>query len=338
MSVRDFAIVIGIRDYAHLIRLDGALEDATEIRNWLLSYGEVPEENLHCVLGDGKEPGQPAVERIEEAFEMVLDGARAKGARRLYVYFAGHGLSRTVSRLSLLAADARSSHLNKSIDSQAYHEALCDLPLFPEQIFWYDCCRKYDWRISGRPPSWTPWDPPQPPPSGLMQMVHYATGFNDAANERPHLGVTRGLFTRALLEGLRGAAAPAGDHGSSVTAEDLGLYVKVRVEDLARQAHLSQIPEPRYIGQPAQFVIVESVTPVTQRVEVAVGAGAGELCVRDAQLDEVERHPVADGDEIVVLNLMPGRYEIERLPQNRRQPIEVQPAVPALAVDLGGSS
>lgn len=335
MSSQDFAVVIGIRDYAHLEALDGALEDAKLVRDWLLTGGEVPEDHIQFVAGDVKRPGEPTVKTIEDAFDEVLDRARGEGARRLYVYFAGHGLSAAVSRLCLLAADARVENLGRAIDSQSYQDTLGDLPLFPEQIFWYDCCRFYDRRASGHGPTWSP-DTPQPP-SGLKQMVQYGAGFNDAASELPCFGATRGIFTRALLEGLEGAAVHVVNGDGVVAAGDLGRFVATRVEQLARQVHLSQIPEPRFIGDPAAFIIVESVMPAMQRVKVAVGPGPGELCVRDARLREVARHVIAEGDEVVVLNLIPDLYQIERTPQQRRQVIHVQPATVGLVVDLGCS-
>lgn len=325
MSRQDFAIVIGICDYAHLELLDGALEDAKHLRNWLLTFGEVPEDHLQFVVSDTEKPGEPTMAAIEAAFDEVLKIAYAEGgARRLYVYFAGHGLSEAVSRLSLLAADARIENLGRAINSQCYQDALGELPLFPEQIFWYDCCRFYDRRGSGHGPTWSRSNVPQSP-YDLKQMIHYGASFNHAASERPYFGITRGIFTQALLEGLEGAAARIINGNGVVVAGDLGRFITLRVEELARQVHLSQIPEPRYIGDPDAFVIVESVVPAEQRIEIAVGAGPGELCVRDEALREVKRQVIADGDDIVVLNLLPGLYEIERIPQQRRKLLQVNP-------------
>lgn len=333
MSSQDFAVVIGIRDYTDLRALDGAVEDAKNIRNWLLTFGAVPEEHLQFVVSDREKPGEPAVATIEAAFDTVLKTARAEGARRLYIYFAGHGLSEAVSRLSLLAADARIENLGRAIDSQGYQDALGNMPLFAEQIFWYDCCRFYDHRGSGHGPTWSRGDSPQPP-SNLKQMIHYGASFNHAASERPYLGVIRGIFTKALLEGLEGAAARMVSGTGVVAAGDLGRFVTARVEQLARQVHLSQIPEPRYIGDPDAFVIAESVVPAEQRIEVTVDPGPGELCVRDEALKMVKRQETTDADDVVVLNLLPGLYEIERVPQQCRRLLQVLPAATGLTVDL----
>ena len=336
MSGRDFAVVIGIRDYAHLEALDGAFEDAKHIRDWLLTLGKVREDHLRFLVGDGGEYGEPTVATVEAAFDEILDAARAQGARRLYVYFAGHGLSPAVSRLSLLAGDARIENLGRAIDSKGYEDALGGLPLFPEQIFWYDCCRFYDRRAQDpRPPTFTH-DPPERP-AGFKQMVQYGAGFNDSANERPHLGITRGIFTQALLEGLYGAAARPVHQDAVVVAADLGTFVAWRVDQLARELNLSQIPETRSIGDSTKFVIVDSVTPSVQRIEVTVGPGSGELCVRDEKLTEVCRQPISDRDEVVVLYLKPGLYLMERAPRQRREIIQVQPASAGLVINLSGS-
>jgi hypothetical protein len=65
-----------------------------------------------------------------------------------------------------------------------------------------------------------------------------------------------------------------------------------------------------------------------------VGAGPGDLCVRDARLTETSRQAIADGDEVVILNLVPGLYELERLPHGHRKLIQVQPAANGHVEDL----
>ncbi len=333
MGRRDYAVVIGIRDYLHLTALDGAVEDATNVRDWLLTVGEVPPEHLEFVLGDDSRRGEPVAGTIEKAFDAVLDSARDEGARRLYVYFAGHGMSAAVTRLSLLLADARKGNWGRSIDSEAYHDGLGNLPVFCEQVFWYDCCRFFDQHVHGKGPTWS-WGDPEPP-IDFKQLVHYGAAFRSAANELDVLGTTRGLFTAALLGGLNGEAATFDEGVGVVTAGGLARFVRNRVDELARERGLSQRPEPRHWGDPDEFVLVEGVEPAARRIAVTVGAEPGELRVSDARMKEVLRREFAAGAGVVAVGLAPGNYlvEVVHKPECARI-VTVQASADELRVDL----
>ena len=203
----DAALVVGIADYPFLNPLDGSVRDAGRVADWLMTRGGLPEANLELVLSDGRPQGHPILQEIDDAFDRIFEQARSRGtARRLYVYFAGHGCSREIEHVALLMANADLQRLNRAMNASEYRDALAQR-LFPEQIYLFDCCRNYDRSVTGRGPEWT-FDEATAPMQDSIQVVLYAAGFTEYANERNLIyDHKRGLFTEALIEGLNGAAA-----------------------------------------------------------------------------------------------------------------------------------
>src|SRR5687767_2194485 len=96
-----WAIVIGIDDYAiEEAKLEGAVGDALAMRTWLVEGGGgVPEDHVVLALG----PRDPAsVQGLQtfpgtksgviDAVTEVVTRSGGKG-ERLFLYFAGHGIS-----------------------------------------------------------------------------------------------------------------------------------------------------------------------------------------------------------------------------------------------------
>jgi hypothetical protein len=138
----------------------------------------------------------------------------------------------------------------------------------------------------------------------------------------------RGLFTRALLEGLRGEAAePAGADGEHrVTAESLTRYVVPRVENLARREELSQRPTRKLDGDGRSLVLVERVKPVFHPVSITVSDPERTLVVTDDRGYEVERHPC--GPAPVELRLRAGAYHASVRPYGAARTFRVGPGEP----------
>ena len=91
-----FALVIGVDDYPNYRSLNGAKRDAQDFRDWLIDRetgGGLKDEHVWLVLSDD-DPARPIHKHIDDALEKLLDAA-ATDAARLYIYFSGHGLSRS---------------------------------------------------------------------------------------------------------------------------------------------------------------------------------------------------------------------------------------------------
>src|SRR5437667_152753 len=90
----DYAIVIGIDDYPGYRPLKGAISDAQEFAEWLCDDtqgGGLPSDNCKTVYST-PDPLIPLQAQVDEAFVGVFSAIpKGKLARRLYVYFSGHG-------------------------------------------------------------------------------------------------------------------------------------------------------------------------------------------------------------------------------------------------------
>jgi hypothetical protein len=233
-TASDAALVIGIAHYPWLNRLDGPVADAERVADWLVTRGGLLTANLELVLSDGSAQGHPILQEIDDAFGRIFARARSRDtARRLYVYFAGHGCSQEVKHIALLMANADLENLNRAMNATEYRDALAQR-LFPEQIYLFDCCRNYDRSVTGRGPEWT-YDKSAPPMPDSIQVVLYAAGFTEYANERNLIyNHRRGLFTEALIEGLNGAAASGDLSGGAgiVSTARLIPYLRDRLDQL----------------------------------------------------------------------------------------------------------
>ena len=94
------------------------------MRDWLRDHAEVPTDNIEFVVSYDQDSAEPTTVTIQQAINRIIDRAGRTGARRLYVYFAGHGLTASLSHLLLLAANAQQKSLNRGINAQKYQEGL----------------------------------------------------------------------------------------------------------------------------------------------------------------------------------------------------------------------
>jgi len=333
----DAALVIGIAHYPWLNELQGPAEDAKRVADWLRTHGGLPDANVKLIVSQKETEGQPILDDIDKAFEQIFASATAwKTARRLYVYFAGHGCSREIKHLSLLMANANLDYLNRAMNATQYREALAQR-LFPEQVYMFDCCRNYDRRSIGRVPDWT-FDESIPPLQDSIQVVLYAAGFTEYANER-HLiyNHRRGLFTEALIEGLKGAAATGGLRGGGiVTTTRLIPYIRDRLNVLTRAEHVRQHMWHDVSGARDSLVLATGVVPWLQSVRVRVPPGTTNLQVLDSYSHLVEDRGVAPNQTSVDIELELTTYTLTAQPGGASAPIRLLPNGPT-ELELKGS-
>jgi Caspase domain len=333
----DAALIIGIAHYPWLRTLEGPVEDAERMAGWLRTHGRLADENVKLIVSSTEREGRPLLQEIDDAFADVFSKAAAhKTARRLYVYFAGHGCSQEIKHLALLMANANLDNLNRAVNATTYREALTQR-LFPEQIYFFDCCRKYDNSIKGRDPEWT-FDQSKPPLPDSIQVVLYAAGFTESANER-HLIYShrRGLFTEALLEGLNGAAAGVGERSSGmVTTARLIPYVRDRLDELTRAEHVRQHMWHEIRGARDSLVLATGVTPWRQSVRVLVPQGTTRVQVLDSHDRLVEDRKVAPDQLSIDIELELTTYTLVAEPSGvTGPPIRLLPEGPT-ELKLGG--
>jgi hypothetical protein len=329
----DFALVIGISHYPQLRSLEGPVLDAEQVERWLVEKAGLPDANVELVTSGEQVEERPVKEEIDAALNRILKAAKAKGmVRRLYVYFAGHGCSRARDHIAWLMANADRENLGRAMNATEYRDALAQR-LFPEQVYLFDCCRNYDTSVMGHGPDWT-LDPEAAPVPGFTQIVLYAAGFHEFANERHVLWNERrrGLFTQALLEGLEGAAATLDQvtGQGEVTTDRLIPYVRDRLDDLTDR---EQVPIQQHLwwdpaGVPRSLVLATGIMPWRKRVSATVSPGTAQVIVQDDRRQIQATREVDAGESSVVFDLELAAYTFTAQPGGISKAVRLLPHRP----------
>lgn len=234
MAADDYAVVVGVQDYPGVAgaRLTGARADAQDFVKWLGEAG-VPRDHIFARVSGTRRSrsvaaASPGLTAIKQAFKEIVArvqqgqlgmNAGTRLGRRLYIFLAGHGFEATGSQPVLLAADADPAE-PANIPGRLYAEYFREAACFDEVVLFMDCCR------SVTPESLMP-----VPFTRLVgigpkarRFYGFATLSADVARETGQGRRSRGAFTAALLDGLRGKAEING----VVTDESLAAYVKRR--------------------------------------------------------------------------------------------------------------
>lgn len=253
MNPDDYAIVIGIRRYPTLGApyppgnphdLQGPERDAEAVYEWLADEegGGVPEGNrllvtskmypdpfpIELVAGQPKASARPNVDELSGCFGWLIErysiANRLRLGRRLYVYFAGHGFGVADCDGGVYAANASPGVLHHFY-VQNWFDWLYRNAYFDEFVLWMDACSD-PIPINGMPNTAPLPDRRAPDFAQGRRFVVYAARHPLRSVERrmPD-GEIRGVFTYALLKGLRGAAPPDPVTGR-VTARTLRDYLK----------------------------------------------------------------------------------------------------------------
>jgi hypothetical protein len=260
----NWAVVIGVDKYwSEQASLQGAVNDALEMRTWLLDPdgGNVPEKQLLLLLSPREDvkPDVAFIEATKDNINLAINDLMllSKGeGERLYFFFAGHGLTARVSNRdenALVTTGFNAVNTDHSIALRSLWEFF-ETTQFRDQFFFVDACRNvppwetHEFEI-GR---WTlprSRDPGTPP---VQQFILYATSPGLRAVEvRDEPGAEHGAFTRALLDGLGGAGSAKAWSWEreyyEVRWDRLVDYVRKRVEAEKREAGdtagLLQVPQ-----------------------------------------------------------------------------------------------
>ena len=241
---RDFALVVGINDYPDYRPLQGAIEDARDFHRWLVDTndgGGIPQAQCKLVVSTPN-PVHPIQDDIDDALSELLDAVEQTPGRRFYLYFSGHGLSRSNMGADLCLARWSRRKRNAALDSEEYLKLVADPGRFAEVVFLLDCCRVR--LVEAR---------------GLRSTIHYGAGnsgnvrlftayaaeFQNSAFEATVAGaggdepIVRGHFSRALMAGLRGGAAR---RDGGVPANDLKTYLEKETPRIAAESKHNQTP------------------------------------------------------------------------------------------------
>lgn len=229
----DWAVVISVSEYEGasaqppwITKLKGPDKDAAAITEWLTSPegGGLPAENVMQVpspfppSASGIPKQLEIVEAFNELAELPTDAYNQRSGRRLYVYVSGHGLvGQSRHDVAVITAEATfEDGMNVLITS--WLDWFWYAARFEEYVLWVDTCAT---RV---PPSieLRPCDRDRETRADAAQgdlLIIFAAGFNYTSVENELEGDWHGVFTHALLKGLKGAA------GSPVTTQALKTYL-----------------------------------------------------------------------------------------------------------------
>jgi hypothetical protein len=238
MAADDYAIIAGVNVYPGIFQLEGAENDALAFEKWVLEQG-VPRDRVKTILsskwnppGDATAAQPPADTRTRaevilatkpEEAELVFEfrslafqsaeqarntGRGPRLGRRLYVFFAGHGLVPDWEEqiTALLAANA--TYVSPvHVAGRLYQRWFIEHGVFDEALLFMDCCSTADKDY--------PLTPAVLPRSKNPVAVNnprwfYATASGLALKTREKTtireGVAHGVFTATLLDALTGKA------------------------------------------------------------------------------------------------------------------------------------
>jgi hypothetical protein len=301
----DCALVVAIGNYRELTPLRGPGPDAIRFVQWLREKGGLKDENIALV--DANEPGKPVNTDIRDALIRLGVRMNKRRGRRLYFYYAGHGLGPTFNEVAMVPADAAQDMLESACFGLNHCiDFFVKTGFFDELVVFMDCCRereevptiglpfKFERRFEGG--------------KEVNHFVLMAAGDGAKSFEVRDLTPDeerrfRGLMTTALIEGLNGAAG-AIDSNNNVTSASLSHYVAKRVEEEAKALALPQaIDKPKPPREEIIFFRVPAAQVPTVRLRMIVG-------------------PKSAGQPIMIQNLKTG-VTITEQPRQQGEAIEV---------------
>ena len=295
----DWAIVVGVRRYPGISDLDGPENDAQNFYDWLIDPsrpGKLDPDNVRLILSsqfaDSQDPSSaiPTHAEVEKAFEWLNDVAKKnredgngrKVGRRLYLYFSGHGYAPSKEDAALLMANATPEFYGNHIAARVWAEWLYESGYFEELALFMDCCRNSDTSVAMRPPHIGK----VVNNNGIQQRQRfyaYGTQWDRLARERldPADNKVHGVFTTALLAGLRGLAADTTT--GLITAASLKQYLYRNLRNFLtpeERANQDIGKEPHIVDQtnPVQPMVFGQIPlPQVTKINVTIHIPQGDV-------------------------------------------------------------
>lgn len=306
MAADDHAVVVGITDYPKLKSLRGAVLDACAFRDWLVSPdgGAIPDANVRLITSPEKPDPDPLKARpVVADVQLALDGLQQlgfdnanKAGRRLWLYFSGHGVAPAVGDVALLMANATIQRLYY-LPVRPYVEWFQAAAMFDEVVLVADCCREHLARLR---PFALPWDDLGATGADVKFFGAYATMWSRKAREKPvdGTGEVRGVFTRAVLEGLVAVG----------TTKRLSGFVTRRVAELVEPTEFQQ---PMFVGEDElQLSAKLPLKPCSLHVHFDSPDAGVTVTLLDGQLEEIASFAMTGEPRTIELDA--GLYALRR--------------------------
>jgi uncharacterized caspase-like protein len=240
----DYALLVGVglyKDPEAFEDLKGPPNDCVDFREWLINDAGVPSDNIEMAArSPGDQRPYPNASDVREKLAKLLnleDPNHVRSGRRLYLFSSGHCEASGFVDSHLLMADSVAADPTAYAITALAHEVR-NRGLFAEIVVFLDGCRierghsislqTQTIRANGNRD-----------PIKVRVLLGFATRWGKLAYEDEFGAKARGVFSYALLEGLRGAAK---DSDGAITNTSLDFYLQTRVRKL-RPAGADQVPE-----------------------------------------------------------------------------------------------
>jgi hypothetical protein len=349
LNAQDWAIVVGIDVYPGYVNLNlaGGSNDATEMYNWLISPaptgGGVPRDQARLIRSTdfpgpfrGPLEGRPACFELERELLMLDDRAKRNNdsgqsgfrvGRRLYLYFSGHGCAPDSSESALLTADSSPDLTGLHIPGRLWAHLFFARGYFDEIVLLMDCCREsYPAVHVRKPPLNEGVARGSTVPDG-RRFYGFATKWSLLTKELKIQGAAHGVYTFALLEGLRGRAADP--RTGVITAASLGIWldknIKAFVPPEVANGPDFPLPEwgPRLVE--AEQIVLARMPPLAKSTPISIPpawVGQGVRLWGGFPLEVF--HSVLAAPAVWTVLLPAGLYQLEGPGGARLQPFSVE--------------
>lgn len=324
----DCAIVVAMGNYEELTQLRGPAPDAVKFCTWLREKGGLKDTNIKLIVND--ELGRPKNEDIPKALNELGVRMQKRKGRRLYFYYAGHGLAPEFNDIAMVPANA----MQGALEHTCFSVTKCmnffiNTGFFDELIIFMDCCRERE-EVPTIPLPYK-FDKPFLNAKKVNHFVLMAAGdgaksFEVRALDPAEEGKFRGLMTTALIEGLNGAPG-AIDANGNVTATSLSRYVATRVKEEAREKGLpQQIDNPKPPDREIVFYTVAKDQIPTIALRLVIGPQSAGKPIMLLNEDTKAMETQGPGEQGDVLTFTLEGHAHYHLIVPGHQPVPVNPA------------
>jgi len=324
----DWAIVVGVRRYPGIKDgdLDGAENDASNFRDWLVdpTGGDVPPAQVRLILSsdfpDATDAASavPTNAEVEKAFDWIDDiaelnreqGIGRKVGRRLYLYFSGHGYAPSKNEAALLMANATPRRPGNHIAGRVWAEWLYESGYFEEIALFMDCCRDSNTEVAMRPVHLGKVSDNK----GIQdrkRFYAFGTQWARKAWERlnPVDNKVHGVFTTALLSGLRGEAADVST--GFITANSLRSYLYQNMRNFltpeeSANHNIGKDPHVEDLSNPAQPMVFSQIAlAAVKKVKVTIHVPATQVARKAGIFGNDSANPAKS------IDVVPEQWQVE---------------------------
>ena len=234
---KDWGLIIGIEDYAHLPTVEYARKDALIVRDYFIKIFGVPEENIISLIDSDATKA-----RMEGYLKQYIPSNVGKDTT-LYVYFAGHGApDMKKGDPYLVPHDGDTRFIQQTgYKLTSFYQDLDNLDIQRVYVFLDSCfsgvaARAAEMLIKGARPALVHVKEVRPRSDTVVSLSASSAGqMSNIYAETKH-----GLFTYFLLRALKGEADA--DDDSWISVKEIFEYVKSHVIRVSRRMGREQTP------------------------------------------------------------------------------------------------